>query len=56
MLAVWVFFFSRHGRLDVKHDEGSDEHKIEKKRLEMVTDMLMIGNDIQMLTGMFENF
>ncbi|CAK7217696.1 hypothetical protein SBRCBS47491_003258 [Sporothrix bragantina] len=50
-LALWVFFFSRHGRLDMLHEDGSDEHEIETKRLEMVQDILMIGNDIQMMTG-----
>ncbi|CAK7210974.1 hypothetical protein SCUCBS95973_000973 [Sporothrix curviconia] len=50
-LALWVFFFSRHGRLDLMHEEGSDEHQIEMKRLEMVQDILMIGNDIQVMTG-----
>lgn len=53
MLALWVFFFSRHGRLDVRHEEGSAEHAIETKRLEAVSDILMIGNDIQMMTGPF---
>lgn len=50
-LAFWVFFFSRHGRLDLRHEDGSDEHVIESKRLEMVQDILMIGNDIQVMTG-----
>ncbi|CAK7233977.1 hypothetical protein SEUCBS140593_008782 [Sporothrix eucalyptigena] len=50
-LALWVFFFSRHGRLDMLHEDGSDEHAIEIKRLEMVQDILMIGNDIQVMTG-----
>ncbi|KAL1898226.1 hypothetical protein Sste5346_003632 [Sporothrix stenoceras] len=51
-LALWVFFFSRHGRLDLRHEDGSDEHAIETKRLEMVQDILMIGNDIQVMMGM----
>ncbi|EPE10889.1 hypothetical protein F503_05984 [Ophiostoma piceae UAMH 11346] len=51
ILALWVFFFSRHGRLDMLHEEGSDEHEIEMRRLEMVRDILMIGNDIQLMTG-----
>jgi hypothetical protein len=55
-LASWVFFLSKHGRLEVKHEEGSKEHKIERKRLELVTDILMIGNDIQMLTGQSLDF
>ena len=51
LVALWVFFLSRHGRLDLRHEEGSDEHQIEAKRLELFTDILMVGNDIQMLTG-----
>lgn len=35
----------------MKHPEGTADHKAEKKRLELVSDMLMVGNDIQMLTG-----
>lgn len=33
------------------HEDGSDEHEIEVKRLEMVRDILMIGNDIQLMAG-----
>ncbi|CAK7240403.1 MAG: hypothetical protein STHCBS139747_001842 [Sporothrix thermara] len=50
-LALWVFFFSRHGRLDLLPEDCSDEYEIEIKRLEMVQDILMIGNDIQVMTG-----
>ena len=35
----------------MQHEEGSDEHEIEMRRLEMVRDILMIGNDIQLMTG-----
>ncbi|KAK5654710.1 hypothetical protein OQA88_7034 [Cercophora sp. LCS_1] len=51
VLSLWVFFFSRSGRLDVHHDDGTAEHAIEVKRLESILDILMVGNDIQMLTG-----
>lgn len=52
VLSAWVFFLSKHGDLELKHQEGSLEHMIESKRLEFVSDVLMVGNDIQMLTGM----
>lgn len=51
-LATWVFFFAKRGRLDLKHEEQTREHAIERKRLELVQEILMVGNDIQMLTGM----
>ncbi len=35
----------------MQHDEGTVEYESEKKRLEMASDILMVGNDIQMLTG-----
>ncbi|KAH8886552.1 hypothetical protein GQ53DRAFT_596466, partial [Thozetella sp. PMI_491] len=51
VLAVWVFFLSKLGRLEVEHEEGTHEFASEKKRLDIVLSMLMVGNDIQMLTG-----
>ncbi|KAK5995734.1 hypothetical protein PT974_04152 [Cladobotryum mycophilum] len=50
-LACWVFLLSKHGNLDVLHDEGTVEYAIARKRLECVLDILMVGNDIQMLLG-----
>ncbi|KOS17507.1 hypothetical protein ESCO_002626 [Escovopsis weberi] len=50
-LACWVFLLSKHGRLEIRHDLGSSEHEVDKKRLECVSDILMAGNDIQMLLG-----
>ena len=42
---------SKTGHLGVQHEEGTVEFEIEKKRLEIVSEILMVGNDIQMLTG-----
>lgn len=50
-MAFWAFFLSRHGNLDISHDEGTLERRVEKKRLQFVSDMLMIGNDIQVSLG-----
>jgi hypothetical protein len=50
-LAGWVFFVSKAGRLDTTHEEGTREHTIVKKRLADAREMLMLGNDVQMLTG-----
>ena len=50
-LSIWVIFLSKRGHLGVRHEEGTVEFEIEKKRLEIVSEILMVGNDIQMLTG-----
>lgn len=50
-LATWVFFLSKHGTLDLHHEEGTVEHQIERKRLQFVSNMLVVGNDIQMTLG-----
>lgn len=49
-----MFFLTKLGRLDIRHEEGTREHASEKKRLELVSGILMAGNDIQMLTGTLE--
>lgn len=51
LLAYWVFFMAKDGSLDMQHEEGSIENKIERKRLEFVSNMLVVGNDIQMVLG-----
>jgi hypothetical protein len=51
-LAVWAFFFSKSGSFfDGGHAPESIEYAIEQKRLECVSDILMVGNDIQMVVG-----
>ncbi|PTB62428.1 hypothetical protein BBK36DRAFT_1163109 [Trichoderma citrinoviride] len=50
-LALWAFFFSTSGFLDGHHHPDSVEFEIEQKRLECVSDILMVGNDIQMVIG-----
>ncbi|KAM0511582.1 hypothetical protein ACHAPE_009732 [Trichoderma viride] len=51
-LAVWAFFFSKSGSFfDGGHAPESIEFAIEQKRLECVSDILMVGNDIQMVVG-----
>ncbi len=51
VMATWVLILAKSGRLDVLHEEGSAENAIERKRLEYTTDILMVGNDVQMITG-----
>jgi hypothetical protein len=46
-----VFLFSKLGYLDVHHDQDSIHHAMDRKRLEIVSEILMVGNDIQMLLG-----
>ncbi|KAL7923221.1 hypothetical protein ACQKWADRAFT_326142 [Trichoderma austrokoningii] len=51
-LAVWAFFFSQSDALFAGgHAPESIEFAIEQKRLECVSDILMVGNDIQMVVG-----
>ncbi|KAI1457642.1 hypothetical protein F4805DRAFT_474941 [Annulohypoxylon moriforme] len=50
-LSFWVFFLTKLGRLDAQHPEGTIEHACEKKRLGFVSEILMVGNDLQMITG-----
>lgn len=67
LLAGWVFLFSKLGYLDVEHrnvkvdaeaeaEEEEDQdaarrHAADRKRLEIVSEILMVGNDIQVLLG-----
>ncbi|KAH0493250.1 hypothetical protein TgHK011_008164 [Trichoderma gracile] len=50
-LALWAFFFSKSGSMDGHHHPDSVEFEIEQKRLECVSDILMVGNDIQVVIG-----
>ncbi|KAL7932451.1 hypothetical protein V8C35DRAFT_328415 [Trichoderma chlorosporum] len=50
-LALWALFFSRSGSMGGGHSPGSIDFAIEQKRLECVSDILMVGNDIQMVVG-----
>ncbi|KAI0834777.1 hypothetical protein F5Y06DRAFT_277850 [Hypoxylon sp. FL0890] len=51
VLSFWVFFLTKLGRLDIQHPEGTPGHASDKKRLGFVSEILMIGNDLQMITG-----
>lgn len=51
ILAACVFAFSKIGNLDINHEEGTLEHNVESRRLWLISDILMVGNDIQMLLG-----
>ncbi|CAI7595287.1 unnamed protein product [Penicillium glandicola] len=50
-LSAWVFFLTTHGNMDIKNPEGSIERVIERKRMEFVSSILMIGSDIQSTLG-----
>lgn len=52
VLSIWAFFLTKFGRLEVQGEEGTAQHANEKKRLGFVTEILMIGNDLQMITGL----
>lgn len=51
LITIWVFFLSRKGHLNLEYEEGSIAHRKQKKKLELFSSMLMVGNDIQMLLG-----
>jgi hypothetical protein len=48
---LWVFFLTTHGNLDIMRQEGSKEREIERKRLDFVSKILMIGSDFQTTLG-----
>ncbi|KAK6844243.1 hypothetical protein PG995_014353 [Apiospora arundinis] len=51
-LAGWIVFLSKKGHLHLHHHpEGSDEHERRKKRIEFLSDVVNIGNDLQVLLG-----
>ncbi|KAI2639766.1 hypothetical protein GGS26DRAFT_541545 [Hypomontagnella submonticulosa] len=51
VLSFWAFFLTKFGRLETQSPEGTPEHATEKKRLSFVSEILMVGNDLQMITG-----
>lgn len=50
-LAVWMFFLTKHGNLDITNPEGSVERAIERRRLDFVSNILMVGSDFQSTLG-----
>ncbi|KAE8381155.1 hypothetical protein BDV26DRAFT_301955 [Aspergillus bertholletiae] len=50
-LSAWVFFLTKHGNMDITYPEGSVKREIERKRLDFVSNILMIGSDIQSTLG-----
>lgn len=50
-LSAWVFFLTTHGNIDITHPEGTPKREIEHKRLDFVSNILMIGSDIQTTLG-----
>jgi hypothetical protein len=50
-LATWFFFLSETGRLVPRRMQGPKARGLAAKRLSVFSEMLMIGNDIQILLG-----
>ncbi|KAK7920238.1 hypothetical protein PG985_008260 [Apiospora marii] len=51
-LAGWIVILSKKGHLHLHHHpEGSDEHERRRKRIEFLSDVVNIGNDLQVLLG-----
>lgn len=43
---------SKHGNVSLSHEKHTVEYEIEHKRLKSISDILMVGNDIQMVMGL----
>ncbi|CAG8111927.1 unnamed protein product [Penicillium salamii] len=50
-LSIWVFFLTKHGNMDITHPEGSVGREVERKRMDFVSKILMIGSDFQSTLG-----
>ncbi|CAG7916562.1 unnamed protein product [Penicillium olsonii] len=50
-LSIWVFFLTKHGNMDVIHPEGSIGREVERKRMDFVSKILMVGSDFQSTLG-----
>ncbi|KAI1343645.1 hypothetical protein F5Y15DRAFT_172022 [Xylariaceae sp. FL0016] len=50
-ITTYIFLLSRDGRLEVEHEEGTAAHGRQRQRLHAFSEMLMVGNDSQMLLG-----
>ncbi|KAF9883902.1 hypothetical protein FE257_002696 [Aspergillus nanangensis] len=50
-LSIWVFFLTKHGNMDIIHPEGSAEREVERKRMDFVSNILMVGSDFQSTLG-----
>ncbi|KAH8681589.1 hypothetical protein BX600DRAFT_26849 [Xylariales sp. PMI_506] len=51
ILSMFVVFMLSKGRLDSGCEPGTKEHARDQERLRLIADLLMVGSDIQMLTG-----
>ncbi|KAF3012196.1 hypothetical protein G7054_g10003 [Neopestalotiopsis clavispora] len=51
VITLWVFFLARHGHLDLDEAGSTAEYRRRTKRLEILSSMLRVGNDMQMLLG-----
>ncbi|KAK2072954.1 hypothetical protein P8C59_007271 [Phyllachora maydis] len=50
-LSTWFFFVSETGQLVPRQVQGPKARQLAAQRLDVVSEMLMIGNDIQVLLG-----
>ncbi|KAH8878545.1 hypothetical protein GQ53DRAFT_850177 [Thozetella sp. PMI_491] len=50
-LAIWVVLLSKRGRMAAQHEEGTVDHELDVKRAQVVSEILMVGNGIQMALG-----
>ncbi|KAI0178201.1 hypothetical protein BJ166DRAFT_41953 [Pestalotiopsis sp. NC0098] len=50
-ITLWVFFLARHGHLDLDEAKSTAEFIRRSKGLEILSSMLRVGNDMQMLLG-----
>ncbi|KAI1501342.1 hypothetical protein F5X99DRAFT_203590 [Biscogniauxia marginata] len=51
VITTYVFLLSRTGSLEIEHEKGTEMYRRQRKRLKAFSQMLMVGNDSQMLLG-----
>ncbi|KAI1490249.1 hypothetical protein F5X96DRAFT_558894 [Biscogniauxia mediterranea] len=50
-ITTYVFLLSRTGSLEIEHEKGTELYRRQRKRLKAFSQILMVGNDSQMLLG-----
>jgi hypothetical protein len=51
ILCFWLIYLNWKGKLDVEHAKGTKKYEIEMKKQQTLGDILLMGNDAQVLTG-----
>jgi hypothetical protein len=51
ILAFWMLYLSTRGKLDIPYEKGTRKYDIKDKKHELLANILILGNDAQVLTG-----